>query len=69
MYCLVGPEYVLAGVYCAKCMFQLVGGEYMYCLVGPECTDEISISDVNSHKTFLANIYMCLKMYCYKCAC
>ena len=33
------------------------------------CTDEISSSDVNSHKTSLANIYMCLKMYCYKCAC
>ena len=33
------------------------------------CTDEILISDVNSHKTSLANIYMCLKMYCYKCAC
>ena len=31
------------------------------------CTDEISISDVNRHKTSLAIIYMCLKMYCYKC--
>ena len=31
------------------------------------CTDEISISDVNRHKTYLAIIYMCLKMYCYKC--
>ena len=34
-----------------------------------ECTDEISISDVNRHKTSLAIIYMCLKMYCYKCTC
>ena len=33
------------------------------------CTDEISISDVNRHKTSLAIIYMCLKMYCYKCTC
>ena len=33
------------------------------------CTDEILIADVNSHKTSLANNYMCLKMYCYKCAC
>ena len=33
------------------------------------CTDEMSISDVNSHKTSLANIYMRLKMYCYICAC
>ena len=33
------------------------------------CTDEISISDVSSHKTSLANIYICLKMYCHKCAC
>ena len=33
------------------------------------CTDETSISDVNRHKTSLANIYMCLKMYCYKCTC
>ena len=34
-----------------------------------KCTDEILISDVNSHKTSLAIIYMCLKMYCYKCTC
>ena len=34
-----------------------------------ECTDEISISAVNRHKTSLAIIYMCLKMYCYKCTC
>ena len=33
------------------------------------CADEISISDVNRHKTSLAIIYMCLKMYCYKCTC
>ena len=32
-------------------------------------TDEILISDVNRHKTSLAIIYMCLKMYCYKCTC
>ena len=33
------------------------------------CTDKILISDVNRHKTSLAIIYMCLKMYCYKCTC
>ena len=31
------------------------------------CTDEISISDANRHKTSLAIISMCLKMYCYEC--
>ena len=31
------------------------------------CTDELLISDVKRHKTSLAIIYMCLKMYCYKC--
>ena len=34
-----------------------------------QCTDEISISDVNRQKTSLAIIYICLKMYCYKCTC
>ena len=33
------------------------------------CTDEISISDVNRHKTSLAIIYMCLEVYCYECIC
>ena len=30
------------------------------------CTDEISISDVNSYKSSLVIIYMCLKKYCHK---
>ena len=30
------------------------------------CTDEILISDVNSYKSFLTIIYMCLKLYCHK---
>ena len=33
------------------------------------CTDEISISDVNRHKTSLPIIYMYLEVYCYKCIC
>ena len=33
------------------------------------CTDEILISDVNSYKSSLAIIHICLKMYCYKYAC
>ena len=30
------------------------------------CTDEILISDVNSDKSSLTIIYMCLKLYCLK---
>ena len=30
------------------------------------CTNEISVSDVNSAKNSLAIIYMCLKMHCLK---
>ena len=38
----------------------------MYCTRLGKCTDEILISDVNSYKSSLAIIYMCLKMYCHE---
>ena len=41
-----------------------------YCMTShTPCTDEISISYVNRHKTSLVIIYMCLEVYCYKCIC
>ena len=35
----------------------------------PPCSDEILISDVNSDKSSLTIIYICLKMYCHEICC
>ena len=67
--------YSLCGKYIMKA-YSLYGKyilkAYSLCrkyIVKAYCTDEISISDVNRHRTSLATIYMCLKVYCYKCIC
>ena len=39
---------------------------YFLLLIPQNCTDEILISDVNSYKSSLTIIYICLKTCCYK---
>ena len=48
-------------------LFFALGNSFIFMLfTWADCTNEILISDVNSDKTSLAIIYICLKMHCLK---